>query len=139
MTEEAKMLLRLILAQEEESEAGQAKPYNKKKTRSPEPAPAVQPDKPKTIKDFRIADLEHARREMYASHEAANVDPKDVPIWAKYALSLPEAASYFHIGYNKLREIVRKDKYADYLLWNGGRVYIKRKLFEEFLNNETEV
>ena len=36
-------------------------------------------------------------------------------------------------------EIRYWDKYAEYLLWNGGRVYIKRKLFEEYLNKETEV
>ena len=83
--------------------------------------------------------MERSRRDMYVSHEVVSNDNKEVPLWAKYALTLPEASEYFHLGYNKLREIVRKDKYAEYLLWNGGRVYIKRKLFEEYLDKETEI
>lgn len=141
MTEETKLLLKLLLAQEEESEAGQNKPYVKKVAKS---YPGIQRGdleeaETKTASDFIKEDLKIARREMYAPHESTKVEDKDIPLWAKYALTLPEASSYFHLGYNKLREIVRKDKYAEYLLWNGGRVYIKRKLFEEFLNKETEV
>ncbi len=144
MKEETKMLLKLILAEEEESEAGQNN-LNKRKhiretlAKEAEENKLKYPHRPETAADFRKVDMERARTEMYESHEAVKVEPKDVPIWAKYALTLPEAASYFHLGYSKLREIVRKDKYAEYLLWNGGRVYIKRKLFEEYLNKETEV
>ena len=141
MTEETKQLLKLLLAQEEESEAGQNKPYLKRNNKN---TPAItdedqEKDVPKTTSDFVKADLRIARREMYAPHESTVAKEKEIPLWAKYALTLPEASSYFHLGYNKLREIVRKNKYAEYLLWNGGRVYIKRKLFEEYLNNETEV
>ncbi len=143
MTEEVKALLKLILAEEEKSEAGENRPYlqktkKKEKTVCETEKPSV-PDKPKTVEDFIKADMELARRELYAPHNDTKAVIQDVPIWAKYALTLPEASDYFHLGYNKLREIVRKDKYAEYLLWNGGRVYIKRKLFEEYLNNETEI
>lgn len=142
MTEEVKLLLKALLAQAEETEAGQQVPY--KKTTNKEKLSDKQNEKarktsPETIEDFRKADLAIARHEMYSQHENTGTDANDVPIWAKYALTLPEATGYFHIGYNKLRELVRKDKYADYLLWNGGRVYIKRKLFEEFLDKETEI
>lgn len=140
MTEEARMLLRLILAQEEESDAGQkVKKNNKKYPLKTSGDAEEKPSNPETLEDFRKADLARTRRELYEQHEAINVAPKNVPMWAKYALSLPEAAEYFHIGYNKLREIVRKDKYAEYLLWNGGRAYIKRKLFEEYLDQQTEL
>lgn len=142
MTEEAKMLLRLILAQEEESDAGQkiSRKKSSKKTKAIEEVSVEENNSnPVTLEDFRKADLARARRELYEPHEAINVRTKNVPTWAKYALSLPEAAEYFHIGYNKLREIVRKDKYAEYLMWNGGRVYIKRKLFEEYLDSATEL
>lgn len=142
MTEETKMLLKLILAQEEASEAGQKVLY-KKGNKAPKSATVSADDattsKPVTLEDFRKADMERARRDLYTPHEAVNDKNNSVPIWAKYALSLPEASAYFHIGYNKLREIVRKDKYAEYLIWNGGRVYIKRALFEEYLNKETEL
>lgn len=141
MTEETKMLLKLILAQEEASEAGQKVLYKKstKNTKAESAAEDSATSKPVTLEDFRKADMERARRDLYTPHEAVNDKNNSVPIWAKYALSLPEASAYFHIGYNKLREIVRKDKYAEYLIWNGGRVYIKRALFEEYLNKETEL
>lgn len=141
MNEETKMLLRLILAQEEESDAGQKiTPKKNRKTKVvSEQVVDGSTSKPVTLEDFRKADMERARREMYEPHESENVKSKIVPTWAKYALSLPEASEYFHIGYNKLREIVRKDKYAEYLIWNGGRVYIKRRLFEEYLDKETEL
>lgn len=142
MTEEAKMLLRLLLAQEEESDAGQKvsrKKETKKTKSSVDKDIEKTPSKPVTLEDFRKADMERARIELYEPHEAVNVKPKNIPLWAKYALTLPEAAEYFHIGYNKLREIVRRDKYAEYLLWNGGRVYIKRELFSEYLDKQTEL
>ncbi len=150
MTEEVKMLLRALLAEAEETEAGQQTPYIKKTNKeklAEEPKQKQTKSKSKakpqkdsdTMEDFRRSDLAIARSEMYAQHENNSAEPKNVPTWAKYALTLPEAADYFHLGYNKLRELVRKDKYADYLLWNGGRVYIKRRLFEEFLDKETEV
>lgn len=144
MKDETRMLLKLILAEEEESEAGQNKLKRSKSTldklaEKSEVKSAKFPHRPETEEDFRKADMDRARNDMYAAHDAVKVDPKDVPIWAKYALTIPEAASYFHLGGSKLREIVRKDKYAEYLLWNGGRVYIKRKLFEEYLDKETEI
>ena len=139
MDKDVQMLLKLILAEEEESEAGQHNPYSKKTNREMLSSSEKPVKKPETIEEFRKADLERARRDMYEPHENASVDPKEVPLWAKYALTLPEAVQYFHIGYKKLRQIVRKDKYAEYLLWNGGRVYIKRKLFEEYLDKETEL
>ena len=139
MDKDVKMLLKLILAEEEESEAGQHNPYSKKTNREMLSSSEKPVKKPETIEEFRKADLERARRDMYEPHENVGVDPKEVPLWAKYALTLPEAVQYFHIGYKKLRQIVRKDKYAEYLLWNGGRVYIKRKLFEEYLDKETEL
>jgi len=76
---------------------------------------------------------------MYSAHENVAYNMKKVPIWEKYALSLSEAAEYFHIGTRRLRQIIAKDKYAKYLIWNGGRVFFKRKMFEEYLNNEVQL
>lgn len=139
MTDEMKKLLKLMLAEEEENEAGQNRPYSRKTTGNQITEHPKASPKPETLEEYRKADMERARKELYTPHECVNTEVTEVPLWAKYALTLPEAAEYFHLGYNKLREIVRKDKYAEYLLWNGGRVYIKRKLFEEFLNSKTEV
>lgn len=58
-----------------------------------------------------------------------------VPVWEKYALTIYEAAEYFGIGEHRLRTLVKENRQADFVLWIGVKVEIKRKLFEEFLNN----
>ena len=50
----------------------------------------------------------------------------NVPLWEKYTLTVEEAAAYFRIGEHKLRRLISENKNADYLLWNGNRVQIKR-------------
>lgn len=58
----------------------------------------------------------------------------DIPVWEKYTLSVDEAAAYFRIGQNKLRQIIDNDKNADYLLWNGNRPQIKRIKFQQYVD-----
>jgi excisionase family DNA binding protein len=58
----------------------------------------------------------------------------DIPISEKYTLSIEEAALYFRIGEGKLRRLVEENKNAKFILYNGNRVQIKRKLFEEFID-----
>ena len=57
-----------------------------------------------------------------------------VPVWEKYALTIYEAAEYFGIGEHRLRTLVRENRQADFVLWSGVKVEIKRELFEKFLN-----
>ena len=59
----------------------------------------------------------------------------NIPVWEKYTLTIEEAAAYFRIGEHKLRNLVNENKDADYLLWNGNRVQIKRAKFERFIDN----
>ena len=54
--------------------------------------------------------------------------------WQKYTLSIEEAAVYFRIGEGKLRRMVNENPTADYLLWNGNRVQIKKTKFEAFVD-----
>ncbi len=63
----------------------------------------------------------------------------EVPIWEKYTLSIEEAAAYFRVGENKLRRIVDENKDADFVLWNNSRVQIKRKKFENYIDNITVI
>ena len=58
----------------------------------------------------------------------------EIPYWEKYMLTLREAAEYFHIGEKKMRQIVDENMDAKFLLENGNRIMIKRKLFEEYLD-----
>lgn len=56
-----------------------------------------------------------------------------VPIWNKYLLSVEEAASYFHIGINKLHRLVSQNTHAPWVLWNSNRALIKRQAFEAYI------
>lgn len=58
-----------------------------------------------------------------------------VPIAEQYTLTVEEAAAYFRIGENKLRNLINSNKNAKYILWNGNRPQIKRKLFEQFVDD----
>ena len=57
---------------------------------------------------------------------------KLVPIWEKVNLTLEEAAIYFGIGQNKLRELTNSDN-CPYVIWCGNTRLIKRRLFTEYL------
>ena len=57
---------------------------------------------------------------------------KKVPVWEKANLSLEEAAAYFGIGINKLRDMTNEEN-CPFVLWNGNKRLIKRKQFERFL------
>ncbi|MEY8393100.1 excisionase [Lachnospiraceae bacterium 45-W7] len=63
----------------------------------------------------------------------------EVPIWCKYTLSIEEAAEYFRIGQHRLRQLVADNPTADYILQNGNRTQIKRKLFEQFVDSATVI
>lgn len=64
----------------------------------------------------------------------ASRSPLFVPIWEKYTLTIVEAAAYFRIGENKLRNLVNENPDADYILWNGNRPQIKRIKFEKMID-----
>ena len=57
-----------------------------------------------------------------------------IPIWEKSYLTLEEAAAYFGIGINKLREMSDKDD-CKFVLWVGNKRLIKRKPLEAYLSN----
>ena len=63
----------------------------------------------------------------------------EIPYWEKYMLTLREAAEYFQIGEKKMRQIVEENMDAKFLLENGNRIMIKKKLFEEYLNNASVI
>ena len=63
----------------------------------------------------------------------------EIPYWEKYMLTLREAAEYFHIGEKKMRQIVEENMDAKFLPENGNRIMIKKKLFEEYLNNASVI
>lgn len=57
-----------------------------------------------------------------------------VAITEKAYLNLEEAAAYFGIGVNKLREISNPSD-CPFVLWNGNKRMIKRKILEQHLDH----
>ncbi len=77
---------------------------------------------------------------METSTQTYNAIPSDnmqinkIPFWLKYTLSIEEAAAYFRIGRDKLKKLVSENPDADFVLWNGTRLQIKRKKFENYID-----
>lgn len=57
----------------------------------------------------------------------------------KYTLTIPEACEYFNIGDKKLRKLIDENKGAEYIITNGTKYLIKRKLFEEFIDKTSSI
>lgn len=67
------------------------------------------------------------------------IDKKFVPIWEKFTLTISEASEYFNLGEKKMRFLA--DNYNDYgfVLQNGNKTLIKRRKFEDFINETNAV
>ena len=63
----------------------------------------------------------------------------NIPIWEKSNLTLEEAAAYYNIGINKLRELTNTEECEKYVLWVGTRRVIKRRLFDKYLSEAYSV
>ena len=63
---------------------------------------------------------------------------KEVPIWEKSNLSLEEAAAYSGIGINKLRELTN-EKDCRFVWWVGNKRLIKRRLFDQYIEQEYSI
>lgn len=61
-----------------------------------------------------------------------------VPIWEKVTLTKEEAATYSHIGINKLEELLKTPN-CPFVLYVGKKKLIKRKEFEKFLTENVEI
>jgi Excisionase from transposon Tn916. len=62
------------------------------------------------------------------------MDSAIVPIWEKYTLTIDEAAKYFRIGEKKLRKLAEENRDSNWVIMNGNRIQIKRKLFEKIID-----
>ena len=57
----------------------------------------------------------------------------------KILLTIKEASDLFGIGQHRLREIVKEDYESKYHLMIGRAIKIKRKQFEEFINQVEQI
>ena len=62
------------------------------------------------------------------------MEKQEVPIWEKGNLRIDEAAAYFGIGTNKLREITSNPD-CEFVIRVGAKRLIKRKKFERYLED----
>ena len=62
-----------------------------------------------------------------------------IPFWEKYTLTIREAAEYFQIGEKKMRRIAEENIDSDFVVMNGNRIMIKRKCFEQYIDQATAV
>ena len=63
---------------------------------------------------------------------------KEVPIWEKSNLTLEEAAAYSGIGINKLRDLTSEQN-CRFVLWVGNKRLIKRRLFDQYIEQEYSI
>ena len=63
----------------------------------------------------------------------------EIPVWQKANLTLEEAAAYYNIGINKLRQLTDTKECERYVLWVGNRRLIKRIPFESYLLSEYSI
>lgn len=59
---------------------------------------------------------------------------KDIPFWEKAAMTFEEASAYSSIGLNKLRDIT-DDAKCPFVMYVGNKKLVKRKLFENYIEN----
>lgn len=81
-------------------------------------------------------DHEQVCNTSYSSENEHSAKPKkpiyEVPVWKKANLTLEEAAAYFGIGINKLRDLTNSEN-CTFVLWVGSKRLIKRKVMETYL------
>lgn len=58
----------------------------------------------------------------------------DIPVWEKVNLTLAEAAALFNIGINEIRFLSDMPG-CKFVIFKGTHRLIKRKKFEEYLDN----
>lgn len=63
----------------------------------------------------------------------------NIPVCEKYMLTVEEAAVYFHIGEKKLRRMAEDCPSANWVIMNGNRLLIKRKLLENTLDSQDAI
>ena len=67
-----------------------------------------------------------------------NYMTNNISIEHKYNLTVKEAAEYFNIGENKLREITDRND-CPFVLWVGSKRLIKRLTLEKYLEKQYSV
>ena len=91
--------------------------------------------------DDKLITATGAVQKIVATHDNGVVRNKKVddrsfkiPVWEKYALTIKEAAEYYNIAETRLRDFVMSNRTKQFVLKAGGRLLVKRRIFEAFLD-----
>ena len=63
---------------------------------------------------------------------------KEIPFWEKANLTLEDAASYFSIGQQKLRDLTDNED-CDFVLWVGSKRLIKKYKFLKYIEEQYSI
>lgn len=63
-----------------------------------------------------------------------NTNCEAVPVWERYLLTIKDAVKYFSLGENTIRDLIKEDN-CDFVIYKGKKAFIKRKKFEEYIDN----
>lgn len=66
--------------------------------------------------------------------KVVHINKEKVPIYHKQNLTLEEASEYSNIGINRLSMLIKKPN-CNFVLHVGNKRLIKRRLFDEFIEN----
>ena len=69
--------------------------------------------------------------------DGKTIQTAKVPVWEKYSLTILECAEYFGIGEKKIRQLIKNNPDADYVLRIGNKTLVKRRSFENYLEQAT--
>lgn len=94
-----------------------------------------------STKDNTVLTVTGAAKKITTIHDRGvlrtkKVDDRSIqiPVWEKYALTIKEAAEYYGIAETRLRDFAMSNRTKPFVLKAGGRLLIKRKVFEAFLD-----
>ena len=57
-----------------------------------------------------------------------------IPLWKKYTLTIEEASAYFGLGQKVLRRFIKEHPDESFIVYNGVKILIKRKAFEQYID-----
>ena len=70
--------------------------------------------------------------------ESEVLESDQIPIWEKTNLTIKEAAVYSNIGINRIDKLLRTPN-CPFVLYVGTKKLVKRRAFEEYLNNALQI
>lgn len=69
---------------------------------------------------------------------AAQKKKQDIPVYKKFLLTIPEAASYYNIGASRIEAMLKEDD-CPFVFMSGNRRLVKREEFDNYIRTHKEL